>query len=149
MRSQEMTRHMGYKALIRTAAIAALVALAPAGHGTLRAGDAGADARLPIPQVAASESRSIFVPLGVGKSVVIDLPGDAKDVLVADPKIANAVVRSARRAHLIGIARGQTSVYFFDAQGRRLAGFDIAVTQEPGSRLDAIRFGYPVPTLAG
>ncbi|MDU3133193.1 MAG: pilus assembly protein N-terminal domain-containing protein, partial [Bradyrhizobium sp.] len=33
-----------------------------------------------------------FLALGVGKSVVIDLPRDIKDVLVADPKIANAVV---------------------------------------------------------
>jgi len=33
--------------------------------------------------------------LGIGKSIVIDLPRDIKDVLVADPKIANAVVRSA------------------------------------------------------
>ena len=32
--------------------------------------------------------------LGIGKSVVIDLPRDIKDVLVADPKIANAMVRS-------------------------------------------------------
>jgi hypothetical protein len=33
------------------------------------------------------------VALGVGKSIVVDLPDDIKDVLVADPKIANAVVR--------------------------------------------------------
>jgi pilus assembly protein CpaC len=134
---------MDYRALIRTAAMAGIVALTSAWHGTPCAAERGADARLPIPQVAAS-----LVPLGVGKSVVIDLPGDVKDVLVADPKIANAVLRSARRAHLIGIARGQTSVYFFDAQGRQVAGFDIAVTQEPGFRLNTIRFGYPVPTFA-
>ncbi len=38
-----------------------------------------------------------FHSLGIGKSVAIDLPADIKDVLVADPKIANAVVRSSRR----------------------------------------------------
>ena len=59
---------------------------------------------------------SRFVPLGIGKSVVIDLPRDIKDVLVADPKIANAVVRSARRAYIIGAAVGQTNVFFFDAE---------------------------------
>ena len=53
--------------------------------------------------MAASDSGSRFVPLGIGKSVVIDLPRDIKDVLVADPKVANAVVRSARRAYLIGV----------------------------------------------
>src|SRR5262249_47985061 len=43
-----------------------------------------------------------FLALGVGKSVVVDLPREAKDVLVADPKIANAVIRSAQRAYIIG-----------------------------------------------
>jgi pilus assembly protein CpaC len=68
--------------------------------------------------------------LGVGKSVVIDLPRDVKDVLVADPKIANAVVRTSRRAYLIGVAVGQTNVFFFDAEGRQLAGFDVAVHRD-------------------
>jgi pilus assembly protein CpaC len=38
-----------------------------------------------------------FLSLGIGKSVVVDLPRDVKDVLVADPKIANAVIRSPQR----------------------------------------------------
>ena len=73
--------------------------------------------------------------LGIGKSVVVDLPRDVKDVLVADPKIANAVVRSSRRAFLIGSTVGQTNVYFFDAEGKQIAGFDIAVIRD----LDGIR----------
>jgi pilus assembly protein CpaC len=81
----------------------------------------------PIVDLVSGESNSIPVPLGVGKSVVIDLPRDVKDVLVADPKIANAVIRSSRRAYLIGVAIGQTNVFFFDAQGHQIVGFDIAV----------------------
>src|SRR5579859_3589143 len=81
-------------------------------------------------QVAASEATSRFIPLGIGKSVAIDLPADIKDVLVADPKIANAVVRSARRVYLIGASVGQTSIFFFDVDGRQIAGFDIAVTRD-------------------
>ena len=84
----------------------------------------------PAVKVVASEFGSNFVPLGVGKSVVVDLPRDIKDVLVADPKIANAVIRTSRRAYLIGAAVGQTSVYFFDAEGRQIGGFDIAVTRD-------------------
>ena len=68
--------------------------------------------------------------LGIGKSVVIDLPRDIKDVLVAEPKFANAVVRSTRRAYLIGVAVGQTNIYFFDAEGKQIAGFDVAVTRD-------------------
>ena len=89
--------------------------------------------------VAASDCQSQPSSLGIGKSVVIDLPRDIKDVLVADPKIANAVVRSSRRAYIIGTAVGQTNVFFFDADGKQIAGFDIAVTRD----LNGIRAGDP------
>ena len=134
---------MAYKALIRTAALAVLVAFAPTSLEPLRAAELRPDARGPVAQVAASDAGASFVPLGVGKSVVIDLPGDVKDVLVADPKIANAVIRSARRAYLIGVTIGQTSVYFFDAQGRQLAGFDIAVTRDLNGVRAALRQMFP------
>ena len=81
-------------------------------------------------QVVGSDASSRFVQLGIGKSVVIDLPRDIKDVLVAEPKFANAVVRSTRRAYLIGVAVGQTNIYFFDAEGKQIAGFDVAVTRD-------------------
>jgi pilus assembly protein CpaC len=71
-----------------------------------------------------------FLALGVGKSVIIDLPRDVKDVLVADPKIANAVVRSPQRAYIIGEAVGQTSVVFFDSDGRQISSYDIAVKRD-------------------
>jgi pilus assembly protein CpaC len=112
---------------IRTTWLAAAIAII--GFGPLVPAIA-ADSSIPTIQVVGSDSSSRFVPLGVGKSVVIDLPSDIKDVLVADPKIANAVVRSSRRAYLIGVAVGQTNVFFFDAQGKQLAGFDIAVTRD-------------------
>jgi pilus assembly protein CpaC len=79
--------------------------------------------------VAASDYGSRSVALGVGKSVVIDFPRDIKDVLVANPKVANAVIRSSRRAYVIGVDLGQTNVFFFDADGKQMIGLDIAVTR--------------------
>jgi pilus assembly protein CpaC len=60
----------------------------------------------------------------------VDLPSDVKDVLVADPKIANAVVRSAQRAYIIGAAVGQTNIIFFDSSGQQISAYDIAVTRD-------------------
>lgn len=71
-----------------------------------------------------------LISLGVGKSVSIDLPRDARDVIVANPAVANAVVRSARRVFLIGVAVGQTNVFFLDAEGRQIAGYDIDVARD-------------------
>jgi len=93
--------------------------------------------------VAASDYQSQPVTLGVSKSVVIDLPRDIKDVLVADPKIANAVVRSSRRAFIIGNTPGQTNVFFFDAEGKQIAGFDIAVTRDLNGIREAIQQVLP------
>src|SRR4030081_760431 len=80
--------------------------------------------------VAGEDAGSRFLALGIGKSMVVDLQRDIKDVLVANPAIASAGVRSARRAYLIGAGVGQTNVFFFDAEGRQIAGFDIAVKRD-------------------
>jgi pilus assembly protein CpaC len=82
------------------------------------------------PVVADGQTKTRFLALGIGKSIVVDFPRDVKDVLVADPKIANAVVRSAQRAYIIGAAVGQTNVVFFDSEGKPVAAYDIAVKRD-------------------
>jgi len=89
-----------------------------------------ADYRAAAPAAADGQMNARFLSLGIGKSIVIDLPRDIKDVLVADPKIANAVVRSAQRAYIIGATVGQTNIVFFDAQGQQIAAYDIAVKRD-------------------
>src|SRR4051794_13283542 len=111
------------------AALGMAVLAGPLGAG-VAAGALGIPAQTGSIPGGGSGSSSRFVQLGTGKSVVIDLPRDIKDVLVAEPKFANAVVRSTRRAYLIGVAVGQTNIYFFDAEGRQIAGFDVAVTRD-------------------
>jgi pilus assembly protein CpaC len=130
---------MGNSTLIRTALLAAtVVAVGFAATGRAPAGDSRDGSIL-----VAGDSTSRFVPLGVGKSVVIDLPRDIKDVLVADPTIANAVVRSARRAYIIGAKVGQTNVYLFDSAGRQIGGLDIAVTRDLNGLRAAIKRALP------
>ncbi|HZL39715.1 MAG TPA: type II and III secretion system protein family protein [Pseudolabrys sp.] len=129
---------------IRTSICAATLAALVAGAGLApQAPVNAADAHVPVIQVAASEATSRFIPLGIGKSVAIDLPADIKDVLVADPKIANAVVRSSRRVYMIGVAIGQTNIFFFDAEGKQIAGFDIAVTRDLNGVRAALKQALP------
>ena len=82
------------------------------------------------PVAASVQAKVRFLALGIGKSVIIDLPRDVKDVLVADPKIANAVIRSPQRAYIIGGGVGQTNVVFFGADGQQIAAYDIAVKRD-------------------
>ena len=68
--------------------------------------------------------------LGVGKSVIVDLPRDAAEVVVANPSVANAVVRSSRRLYVIAMSGGQTTVFAMDAQGRQIATIEISVGRD-------------------
>jgi pilus assembly protein CpaC len=102
-----------------------------------------ADQRAAAPVAADGQLNARFLSLGIGKSIVIDLPRDIKDVLVADPKIANAVVRSAQRAYIIGAAVGQTNVVFFDAAGQQVAAYDIAVKRDLNGIRAALRQTLP------
>ncbi len=96
-----------------------------------------------IPAAAAGLTKSRFLSLGIGKSVIIDLPRDIKDVLVADPKIANAVVRSPQRAYIIGETVGQTNVVFFDSDGQQVAAYDIAVKRDLNGVRAALQQSLP------
>ena len=134
---------------IRAAALAALAAVLAPGlfaalpHRIATAAELHLDPQTQTIVVAASDFGSRSVALGVGKSVVIDFPRDIKDVLVANPRIANAVIRSSRRAYLIGNEIGQTNVFFFDAEGKQLAGLDIAVTRNLNGIRAAIKQVLP------
>jgi pilus assembly protein CpaC len=132
---------MAIRTLTRTAVMGALIFVA--GLAQIAPATSAETARTPVIQVAASEATSRTVTLGIGKSVAIDLPADIKDVLVADPKVANAVVRSSRRAYMIGVAVGQTNIFFFDSNGKQIAGFDIAVTRDLNGVRAALKQSMP------
>ena len=119
-------RDLECKVLVGACVLPALFALVNGANLTAVA----AERNEPSISARGSNTSKRFLPLGIGRSYVVDLPRDAKDVLVANPLIADAVVRSARRAYLIGLAVGQTNVIFFDSDGRQIAAFDIAVRRD-------------------
>lgn len=71
-------------------------------------------------------SERIALPLG--QAAVIHLPVDAADVMVANPDVADAVVRTPTRTVLLGQGVGRTNVFFFDADGALI--LDLAVRVE-------------------
>ena len=134
--------------LIRTATSAALIVMTLLGRSTpVTAADPAGKVFAPAVQIHGDKAAQ-FIPLGVSKSIVVDLPGDIKDVLVADPLIANAVVRTARRAYIIGVKVGQTNIYFFDAEGKQLMAFDIAVTRDLNGIRAALKRALPDSDIA-
>ena len=78
------------------AAAAGILAVAP------RHARSGAARLSPSSARSCPTARRQRVKLGLNKSVVIDLPADAYDILVANPAVADAVTRTARRIYLFG-----------------------------------------------
>jgi pilus assembly protein CpaC len=135
--NQRSMRTFAVRALSFSAAAAMTLnpAMVPAVASDIRATAA--------PVAADGQMNARFLALGVGKSIVVDLPRDIKDVLVADPKIANAVVRSAQRAYIIGAAVGQTNIVFFDSSGQQIAAYDIAVKRDLNGLRAALKQTLP------
>ncbi|MDH4441016.1 MAG: type II and III secretion system protein family protein [Rhizobium sp.] len=70
------------------------------------------------------------VKLGLNKALVIDLPADAHDILVADPSMADAVTRSSRRIYLFGKTVGQTNIFIFGDDGQEIVSLDIDIERD-------------------
>jgi pilus assembly protein CpaC len=83
------------------------------------------------------------VDLGLGKSVIVDLPRDAKEVFVANPAVANAVVRSARKVFVIASAVGQTNLFFMDGAGNQIGSLDVNVQRDVNPIRNAIEDAFP------
>ena len=70
--------------------------------------------------------------MGVGKSTIIDLTEDAAEIFVANPAVANAIVRTARKIYIIGTGSGQTTLFALDKQGREIAAYEINIGRDVG-----------------
>jgi len=70
------TGNLAIRTSIRSAALTVLIV--GAGLAPVVPATAADPAYVPVIQVAASEATSRFVPLGIGKSVAIDLPADIR-----------------------------------------------------------------------
>jgi len=81
--------------------------------------------------------------LGQGKGTVIQLDSDARDVLVSNPEIVDAVVRTPRRIFLLGMKTGQTNAFFFDAAGHQILSLDIRVEKDTGDLGSMIHANIP------
>ena len=116
---------------------AALLAIVPAWRA--RAAEAGDSPRVG----GASEPASQHLQLGVGQSVIVDLPEEAGEIYVGDPNTANAIVRSARRVYISGVANGQTSIFALARDGRRIAVIQVSVGRDVGELSNLLNTAIP------
>ena len=78
----------------------------------------------------AAIGKSQTVKVGLNKSLVVDLPGDAHDILVASPTVADAITRTSRRIYIFGKQVGSTNIFIFDSAGRQLLSIDLLIERD-------------------
>ena len=128
--------------ILGAAVIAGATMLAPVTDSYAK----GALSTLRVTASEAGQSRS--VKLGLNKSLVVELPADAHDILVANPDVADAVTRTARRIYLFGKQIGQTNIFVFDGKGKQILSLELNIERDinglvgtierlvPGSEVD-------------
>ena len=117
---------------------------------------AGVVALTPTYAVAARSQRAVDIlnaeaqriSMGVGKSTIIDLPEDAAEIFVANPAVANAIVRTARKIYLIGVGAGQTSLFALDKQGREIASYEINIGRDIGELSQILKAAMPTTQIS-
>ena len=70
------------------------------------------------------------IRLALHKAELVHLGENARDVLVSNPDIVDAVIKGPRRIILLAKKIGQTNALFFDAAGHQLLSIDIRVERD-------------------
>ena len=127
-------------------ALAATVALAFAAVGTSfgapRDSEAGAPRVINVSTHAGGPVHQRLV-LPLDKAAIVQIDTDARDVLVSNPEIVDAVVRTPRRIFLLAQKSGQTNAFFFDGAGRQLLSLDIRVEKDVTDLGAMIKSSFP------
>ena len=79
------------------------------------------------------QSRELVLPLG--KAAIVELPRAAADILVSNPMIVDAVIRTPQRVYIMAKEAGQANAFFFDRNNSQILNLEIRVEQDA----DAIR----------
>ncbi len=99
---------------------------------------AQAQAQVTISANAYGALRKMDVELN--KSMIVDLPAGVAEVIVSQPNVAAAIMRTRTRAIVQGISGGDTNIFFLDDSGRTIQVLDLRVIEQPsmvGNALEA------------
>ena len=88
------------------------------------------------------------IQMGAGKTVIVDLPRDEVEIVVGNPKVADAIARTARKLYVTGVDPGQTTIFAIDASGRQIANLEITIGQDVGELGPLLRAALPKSNIS-
>ena len=77
------------------------------------------------------------INLAMSKSTILDFDDDIRDILVSNPAVADAVVRTNRRLYILGNKYGETNIYVYGANNHQIADIELQI-QPDVSTLEAL-----------
>jgi pilus assembly protein CpaC len=129
------------RSVLTVAVLAAALLSLPAGAGA--PGKESSDARVITVSARGAGTAHQHVTLALNKAAIVQLDTDARDVLVSNPAIVDAVVRTARRVYLLGVKTGQTNAFFFDSAGHQILALDIQVERDVADLTSMMHANFP------
>lgn len=78
------------------------------------------------------------ITIGVDKSMLIELPVDLENVLVSNPEVVNAVVKSQRQVYLLAKDQGEANAFFMGANGQKVLLLEIVVARDLSAISEAL-----------
>jgi pilus assembly protein CpaC len=107
------------------AALGAMIVIAPAASGL-----SAASAESNVVKMVKGGTKQQQIVIGLDKTLVLELPADAHDILVANPEVADAVSRSSRRIYVFGKDLGDTNIFVFGKNGEQIANLNLKVDRD-------------------
>ena len=95
--------------------------------------------------VSLPASRKVL--LGLHKAMIVELPVDARDVMVSHPTTIDAVVMSARKVFLLAKEVGEANVFFVGRDGQKILIMDMTVRRDLTELSDMLRQLLPSARL--
>lgn len=92
-------------------------------------------------RAATSPPRPLVI--GLNKLALVNLESDVAEVAISNPAVVEAVVRTPRRVHLIGLQIGQSSAVFIGRDGTPIKTLDIAIDRDLSPVMEAIHRTLP------
>ncbi len=84
-----------------------------------------------------------LMTVGLNKLAIIDLKEDVSEVVISNPAVVEAIVRTGRRVHLLGQKIGQASATFIGRDGDAVLTLDVSVERDLAPAMAAIRRAVP------
>jgi pilus assembly protein CpaC len=78
------------------------------------------------------------ITIGIDKSMLVELPADLENVLVSNPEVVNAVVKTQRQVYLLAKDQGEANVFFMGRDGAKVLLLEVVVARDLAALNDSL-----------